>query len=264
MSTVREAAKGLGRGRAPAVVAGSLLVHLAVLGLLGLRAVRLDVPVAERVLLVELEPRPLLSGEALRSPRPAPAASDARPAAGAATPSPAPSDRREAADARPDAPVPRLAAPVPDALAPPADVDPWRVRPRTLGDRIGQGLRTRGPGCAFRGELTAAERTICDEQAAARVGPAISGTGDPGRDARFAAEGARALARYEARRRPLSGGVGVVGPGDCPGSNLGTGCAGAHLAPEMRLGAETTINSSGETRSGFSLRLGTLEVGAGD
>ena len=46
----------------------------------------------------------------------------------------------------------------------------------------------------------------------------------------FAREGARRLAEWEARRRPLSGGVGVVGPADCVGSNFGTGCAGAHAA----------------------------------
>lgn len=258
MRAAREAAKGLGRGRGPALAAVSIAVHLAVLGLLGLRAVRLDVPVAERVMLIELEPRPLLPGEALRPARPVLAPSDARPAAGAATASPAPADRREAADARPDAPVPRLAAPVPDALAPPADVDPWRVRPRTLGDRIGQGLRTRGPGCAFRGELTAAEQAVCDERAAARTGPAITGTGNPARDSRFAAEGARALARYEARRRPLSGGVGVVGPADCAGSNFGTGCAGAHLDPSLRPDATGPLRArrDGPRASGAPLTPG--------
>lgn len=252
------AATGGGRWRTPALVAASVAVHLVVLGLLGLRAVRLELPAAERVMLVELEPRPLLAGEALRVPRPVPSPAEARPAAGAATTSAAAIDRQRTAI---DAPVPRLASPVPGAPAPPADVDPWRVRPRTLGERIGQGLRTRGPGCAVRDQLTRAEQAVCDERAAARVGPTITGTGDPERDSRFAAEGARALARYEARRRPLSGGVGVVGPGDCPGSNLGTGCAGAHLAPEMRHGASTIHNGAQQQdRSGFSARVGGLEV----
>ena len=257
----RATAAGGGRWRTPALVAGSLLVHVAVLGLLGLRVVQLELPAAERVMLVELEPRPLLPGEALRVPRPAPSPAEARPAAGAATTSPAAADRPGTAETVLEAPVPRLASPVPGAPAPPAEIDAWRVRPRTLGDRIGQGLRTRGPGCAVRDGLTSAERTVCDERAAARVGPTITGSGDPGRDARFAAEGARALARYEARRRPLSGGVGVVGPGDCPGSNFGTGCAGAHLTPEMRHGASTTHNGAQlQNRPGLSARLGGLTV----
>lgn len=233
-AATRQTAGGAARWRTPALVAASVTVHLVVLALLGLRAVRLELPAAERVMLVELEPRPLLPGETPRVPRPAPAPTDARPAAAAAADSPAAAQQREPADTVVDAPAPRLAAPVAGAPAPPADVDPWQVRPRTLGERIGQGLRTRTPGCAVRDALTTAEQAVCDERAAARSGPAITGTGDPERDARFAAEGARALARYEARRRPLSGGVGVVGPADCIGSNFGAGCAGAHLDPSLR------------------------------
>ena len=52
-----------------------------------------------------------------------------------------------------------------------------------------------------------------------------------------------------AQRAPLSGGTGVVGPGDCPGSNLGMGCAGAHLRDvpgvDVRQGAETPIRQPG-------------------
>ncbi|SFS90426.1 hypothetical protein [Brevundimonas viscosa] len=251
------AAASGGRWRTPALVAGSLVVHLAVLGLLGLRAVRLDLPAVERVMLVELEPRPLLPGEALRVPRPTPAPSDPRQAA-RSEPSSSTADRREASETAPVAPVPRLAAPVPGAPATPADVDAWQVRPRTLGDRIGQALRTRTPGCAVRDALTAAEQAVCDERAAARTGPAITGTGDPARDARFAAEGARALARYEARRRPLSGGVGVVGPADCVGSNFGTGCAGAHLDPSLRPDATGPLRTrrDGPRASGAPLTPG--------
>jgi len=42
------AATGRGRWRTPALVAASVAVHLVVLGLLGLRAVRLELPAAER------------------------------------------------------------------------------------------------------------------------------------------------------------------------------------------------------------------------
>ena len=90
------------------------------------------------------------------------------------------------------------------------------------------------------------ERAICDERFAERAAAAapIEGTGNPARDARFAAEGARALAEYEARRRPLSGGVGVVGPQDGPGSNFGMGVAGAHIDPSLRPDSTTNIRTN--------------------
>ena len=90
-------------------------------------------------------------------------------------------------------------------------------------------------GCSTPDQLTAAERTHCREDAMRRglnAAP-IAGTGNPERDAAFAREGARRLAQWEAQRRPLSGGVGVVGPADCVGSNFGTGCAGAQLNPSL-------------------------------
>ena len=70
---------------------------------------------------------------------------------------------------------------------------------------------------------------------------AINGTGNAARDGRFAREGAREMQRYEAQRRPLSGGAGVMPPQECPGSNFGVGCAGAHLDPSMRQGATTNV-----------------------
>ena len=108
-------------------------------------------------------------------------------------------------------------------------------------------------GCSTPQQLSTAERANCREDAMRRglnAAP-ITGTGNPERDAAFAREGARRLAEWEQRRRPLSGGVGVVGPADCVGSNFGTGCAGAQLPSvpgvDMRQGAETTINR-GERR----------------
>jgi hypothetical protein len=98
------------------------------------------------------------------------------------------------------------------------------------------------------GRLSAGEQALCDErfnEAAARAGPPGPRTlnaSEARREAGFARDGAQALAQYEARRRPLSGGVGIVGPGDCPGSNLGLGCAGAHLDPALRQGATTVGN----------------------
>ncbi|MDQ7811442.1 hypothetical protein, partial [Brevundimonas sp.] len=93
--------------------------------------------------------------------------------------------------------------------------------------------------------LSAAERAVCDDRLGARAAAAapIQGTGNPERDARFAREGARALAGYEARRRPLSGGIGVVGPQEGPGSNFGMGVAGAHLDPSLRPDSTSNVRT---------------------
>lgn len=68
---------------------------------------------------------------------------------------------------------------------------------------------------------------------------------NPAVDAPFVADGRRALAAREAQRELLAGGVGVMGPADCVGSNFGAGCAGAHLGDrpgvDMRQGATTNI-----------------------
>lgn len=235
------------RWRRPAIVAVSLGLHLLVLGLIGLRSFGLDAPAGpiERTIYVEIEPRPLLPGEVARV-RPPPARPEAPsqslPDAGAAAAQADPFRRPEDED---DQPAPRLAAP--GAPAPPADVGtaPWRVRPETLGDRVGRGLRTSPVGCASPRLLTPAERAICEDHMAERAAAAapIEGTGNPERDARFAREGARALAEYEARRRPLSGGTGNVGVQEGPGSNFGMGVAGAHLDPSLRPDSTTNIRT---------------------
>ena len=227
------------RWRTPAIVVLSVGLHALVLGLIGLRTFGLDGPTGpvERTLYVEIEPRPLLAGETARV-RPPPERAEAPPQALPDPGAPAlrsdPFQRREEDDD--ERPTPRLAAP--GAPAPPAEVGtaPWRVRPETPGDRVGRGLRTSPLGCASPRLLTAAERAICDDRLGERAAAAapIHGTGNAERDGRFAREGARALAEYEARRRPLAGGVGVVGPQDGPGSNFGTGVAGAHLDPSLR------------------------------
>lgn len=237
---------GADRWRKPALVAASLLAHALVLGGLGLRAIRMETsaPPQERVILVEIEPRPLLENEQPR-PRPSPA-----PAAARSEPRPAPSTQPsvfglrlpfqrqpdDEEDERPSAPAPRAPAGPPPAGAPAPPSGAWAVRPDTLGDRIGRGLRTRGPGCANPSLLTEAERAICDDRFGERAAaaPPIEGTGNSERDAAFASQGARAIQQYEARRRPLSGGSGLVGPQDGVGSNFGIGVAGAHLDPSLR------------------------------
>ncbi|MBU2231218.1 MAG: hypothetical protein KKG69_08045, partial [Alphaproteobacteria bacterium] len=128
---------------------------------------------------------------------------------------------------------PRLAAPAPPGAPPPADV--WRVDPANRSGAMARSLRQGLPGCASPDLLNDAERRHCRDEFARRGENAapITGSGNPQRDAAFAREGARRLAEWEAKRRPLSGGVGVVGPADCVGSNFGTGCAGAQLNPSL-------------------------------
>lgn len=218
------------------LLAVSVVLHVLVLAPLALRLIQPEPPIQDYdppVVLMQVEPRPLLEGE---RPRPAtrpPAQEAVRPAADtapAALSPTRPQPRDEEDEDRPTSPLPRVGTAPPAGVTIPND---WTVRPEALGDRVARSLREGIPGCRMRrGEMTDAEQAACDErfgQAAAGAAP-IVGSGDRERDARFAAEGARALAQYEARRAPLSGGVGVSGASpDCVGGNLRGTCAGAHL-----------------------------------
>ncbi|MBJ7319282.1 MAG: hypothetical protein JHC96_10820 [Brevundimonas sp.] len=185
---------------------------------------------------LDIEPRPLLPDERPRVPTLA--TPDIAPAAAAApTSSPTPSVRAPTPETqavpRPAPLRPRLAAPAPPGAPPPADV--WRVDPANRSGAMARSLRQGLPGCASPDLLNEMERRHCRNAFARRGENAapITGSGNPQRDAAFAREGARRLAEWEAKRRPLSGGVGVVGPADCVGSNFGTGCAGAQLNPSL-------------------------------
>ncbi|WP_417232475.1 hypothetical protein [Brevundimonas sp.] len=233
---------GRERWRKPALVATSVALHGLVLGYLALTAVGVGgldpVAIPRHFIPLQLEPRPLLPNERVRVPTPPRTAPPERTAAATAV---TPAARRpEEDEARPAPPVPRLALPAPNA--PPVD-DLWRVRPGTAGT----GPALRAGNCRLPpGRLTPAEQTACDTRfGAAALGAApIRGTGNPQRDARFAAEGARALAAYERLRRPLSGGIGVVGPTDGVGSNFGMGVAGAHLDPSLRPDSTENIRTN--------------------
>ncbi|WP_426028800.1 hypothetical protein [Brevundimonas sp. TWP2-3-4b2] len=245
--------------RKPAIVAASLLLHAGVLAFLGLRTMGLEsgmIPDRNPTIYVQLEPRPLLADETPRRPVTA-RQLEAPPLARALT-TPVLRDEEDEDD-RPAPPSPRLAAAAPGA-PPAAAPGAWTVRPRTLGDRIGQGLRTSTVGCAAAAVLSPAERAICDERfgrRAAATAP-IAGTGNPERDARFAREGAQRLAEYEALRRPLAGGIGIVGPQDGPGSNFGIGVAGAHLDQTLRPDSTQNIRTrrDGQRSSGTPLTPG--------
>ena len=162
-----------------------------------------------------------------------------------------------AASGPPSPPVPRLANPAPGSMAPsggaasgsavPGISDGWRVAPSTQGDRNSRALRTSPTGCRFPERLSEGEREICRERfnadAAQGAERPITGSGNAARDARFRAEGAREMYRYEEQRRPLSGGTGNVGPADCPGSNMGTGCAGSLLDPSLQMDSSSNIQT---------------------
>lgn len=243
------------RWRKPVLVGVSVGLHAGVLAVLiasgvGDRMTAVQTP--PQPIFIEIEPRPLLEDERPR-PRPTPA-----PSSAAESP-PAPSSaqrsvmglrlpfqrNRDEEEDRPSPPAPRYVAPAPGAPTAPTGAEPWQVRPETMGDRVGRGLRTRGPGCASPQLLSRQEQQICEERFGERAAaaPPIRGTGDPERDGEFARQGARALAEYEARRRPLSGGIGVVGPQDGPGSNFGMGVAGAHLDPALRPDSTTNVRT---------------------
>ncbi|MEH6666036.1 MAG: hypothetical protein V7678_14385 [Brevundimonas sp.] len=249
MSTVLRLHEGLGRNRTLfGVVAASLVLHGLVLVMVGLRAGpemsgRAGPP---EPLFIQIEPRPLMAGETVREapvtvieePSDAPAlAREIRARALRDETEDEEERRRLEALRRPERPAPAD-----------QDVEPrWQVGSDEAGDRVARALRASGLACSRpRNEMTPAERAACEDRfAGPGDAPVIRGTGDPERDEAFARQGRANIARYEAQRAPLSGGTGVVGPGDCPGSNLGMGCAGAHLRDvpgvDMRQGAETPI-----------------------
>ena len=223
--------------RKVALATASVAINAGLIATLSLTALGIDAPPSSpdsRPLYIDISPRPLLPNErprpAMQTPEPV-AMSASRDAGGI---DPAPTDRDASApDSRPAPIRPRIAAPTPQGA--PAPPDAWTVNPNDRAGAMSRVLRQGLIGCSTPQQLNAAERAHCREDAMRRgmTAAPITGTGNPERDAAFAREGARRLAEWEARRRPLSGGVGVVGPADCVGSNFGTGCAGAQLNPSL-------------------------------
>lgn len=222
------------RWRRPALIAVSVLAHVVVLGALASRTFHLqDVRSEPTLVWLDIQPRPVLPDETPR-PRPAAAAAAARISVASALSGRASILRRDE-DEEEQTPNPHLAPSVPGAPATGAE-EAWRYRPESMSGAVARSLRNSPIGCDMRaGRMSAAEQQLCDDRFNDRAGRArpISGTANPERDARFAAEGAAAIDRYERRRRPLAGGTGVVGPADCVGSNFGTGCAGSYIDPSL-------------------------------
>ncbi|WP_156363120.1 hypothetical protein [Brevundimonas sp. Leaf168] len=223
--------------RKVALATASVAINAGLIATLSLTALGIDAPPSapySRPLYIDISPRPLLPNErprpAMQTPEPV-AMSASRDASGIDA---APTDRvASAPDSRPTSIRPRIAAPTPQGA--PAPPGAWTVNPNDRAGAMSRVLRQGLIGCTTPQQLNAAERANClqDAERRGRNAAPITGTGNPERDAAFAREGARRLAEWEAGRRPLSGGVGVVGPADCVGSNFGTGCAGAQLNPSL-------------------------------
>lgn len=224
--------------RKAGLATASVAINTALIAFLSFMALGIegDVVAPEQPpIYVDITPRPLLRDERPRTPVQAPAVDDtARSAQNARPTVQTPSPRQATpSDSRPAPIRPRIAAPTPQGA--PAPQDAWTVNPNDRAGAMSRVLRQGLIGCTTPQQLNAAERANClqDAERRGRNAAPITGTGNPERDAAFAREGARRLAEWEARRRPLSGGVGVVGPADCVGSNFGTGCAGAQLNPSL-------------------------------
>lgn len=212
---------------------------------------------------VQATPAPRTAPQAAPLPTPAPKTAPTRPAAALEQAPAAPAviapirprkkDEEDGRDGLPAPPAPRLANPAPGAPSAAASgvdgvSDAWRVTSEGQTGRNARALRTSPAGCPAGQLLRRGEEIICEERFNARAAQGaengrITGSGNAGRDARFAREGAREMQRYEAKRRPLSGGVGVLAPQDCPGSNFGTGCAGAHLDSSMQMDSNRNVQT---------------------
>lgn len=216
---------------------------------------------------LDIEPRPLLPDERPRPPVVSPPVAKPNVARSASS---APSSARAPQAQVPllvqDRPAPlrpRLAVPAPEDALPPPDI--WRVDPANREAAMARSLRQGVIGCASPERLSEVERRNCrdDFSRRAAAAPPIKGTGNRERDTEFARQGARRLQQWEAQRRPLSGGVGVVGPADCIGSNFGTGCAGAHLDPSFAPDSSRNIRTrrDGPPASGVPMVPGATGPG---
>lgn len=237
------------------VLAGSILLHAAVLTPLAIGLFVGDRPVFTDTsgipIFVEMEPRPLLQGETAREPTPASVAARERatPALGEPLTSIARErTRQEDEEDRPTLPSPRVGSPLVDP--PPASADPWQVRPEGMAGAVGRSMRTGAGGCrTMDGRLSVSEQQLCDERfnaAAGRAGPLGPRTltaSEQRREAQFARDGAAALAAHDSLRGGRSGSGIVMTSPDCPGGNLRSNCAGAHLRPGFEMTDERLRNN---------------------
>lgn len=191
----------------------ALGVNAVILALLSLddRRPRGQRPTPGRpVLYVELEPAPSLVKLRPRMGGSAPEGGDVPP------------PPRQPTSASP-APVPHT-SPLEVAPTPP-DLDPrWRVAPEP---RIAAALPL---SCDAPHRLSLEDRRRCDLRWAGRgeTARALTGTGNAERDARFARQGARRLAAWEARRAEPS-----QGDPPCETPHPVAGCTGVNIQVEL-------------------------------
>lgn len=183
--------------RLASLLALSIALHLLMLSPLALRLFGPAVPEHQALpnmpVYIQMEPRPLLDGEAGRSP---PATARDPTAPGSVTTSPLLATL----------PVPRAAIRPPlDAPAAPVAAFPAPIAPRDadLAARIGASLARGTGGCRNLSSASSEQRAACDQAFADVEVARMTGTDDPRRDARFAALGDQALAEYDARRAAL-------------------------------------------------------------
>lgn len=196
---------GYGRGGLlTAILVGSVVLHLGILMVLGLRAATPEtspsIPYAP--IFLEMASRPLLKDEAAQRPAPTPDAPAGRRSS---------ARKRAETLAQPplDAPAQASSTTIPSAL--PAVADPWRVTRSRSGDARVHPPRLPPIGCRDTAlGRSAAEQALCDQRfgdAAARtraLGPRQATSAEARRDARFALDGAAALEAFEERERPLA------------------------------------------------------------
>lgn len=176
--------------RRAAVLIGSVVLHVAILTVIGLELARTGaapIPTEDTVYL-DMAPRPRLAGERPRLPSlSAIVTPDVRP------------------DARPTIALPDSAI----ALQVQADpgiptIPPGASNATDERQAIARALRNGALGCRLgRAEATEPDRCAGPLAGAMAGAHPIAGTGDPARDARMAVDSAAALANYERRRAPL-------------------------------------------------------------
>lgn len=238
------------RRRRVVILAGSVTLHVAVLGLigLGLFETRLTpLPTDDTPIFLQMETRPLLEGETARVPSPSRTRATETSALTSAPSAVQDPRKRAEDDDSPSPPAPRMAAGV-SGSSPPAvgaSANPWTYTPETREAAVSRSLRTGTGGCRIMdGHLSPSEQALCDDrfqagavEAARRhpLGARTQTASEQRRNEEFARQGAAALQRYEVMRRPMSGGVGIgLSSPDCPGGNLSGSCAGAHLPPQYQ------------------------------
>ena len=185
---------------------------------------RSDLP----LILVEIEPRPLLRDERPRPPPTAPQPDVAIRSRTREDIAPAPRRRDPAFEGRSTPVQPRLA--VQTLAGAPAPEAAWRVDSTDRRGAMSRSLRLGATGCASPELLNEAERRHCRDRSGERTAaaPQITGSGDAERDAVLARQGARRLGAWEAQRMSPA-----RGDPPCETPHLMAGCEGVNIQVDL-------------------------------